>query len=319
MVTVGIDVGGTKCLGVLLDDDGRVVVERRAPTPETGAALVEVLADVVAGLTADRGGGTGHEAVGVGLPGLVDRQGVLRAAPNLPGAIGLKVAAELSAHLGGASVAVDNDATCAAWAEFRMGAAQGRRDVLVVTLGTGIGGGLICGGRLVRGANGFAGEVGHMVVNPGGPQCPCGRRGCWERYASGSGLGRLARERARLGAGVGMTELAGSVEAIRGEHVGVAAAQGDEEALDVIASLGRWVALGLANLVSIIDPATVVVGGGLVVLGDALLTPVREELTRLLEMEGRPGSVEVLAALLGERAGAMGAAALARSPADGHP
>src|SRR5207248_1383416 len=148
-----------------------------------------------------------------------------------------------------------NDATCATWGERQMGAARGRDDVAVVTLGTGIGGGFVLGGRLYRGANGFAGEVGHMIVDPKGPPCPCGRRGCWERFASGSGLARLAREAAESGRGHRLVELAGGdVEAVRGEHVTRAAAEGDAEAIQVFRDFGWWAALGIANLVNTLDP-----------------------------------------------------------------
>ena len=134
----------------------------------------------------------------------------------------------------------------------------------MVTLGTGIGGGLLQGGTLLTGAHGFAGELGHMVVDPSGPPCPCGRRGCWERFASGGGLGRLAREAAQAGQLPEVVALAGGdPEAVRGEHVTAAARAGDPGALAVIGQLGWWVALGLANLVAVVDPSMVVLGGGL--------------------------------------------------------
>jgi glucokinase len=180
--------------------------------------------------------------------------------------------------------------------------------VFLVTLGTGIGGGVVTDGRLQRGHNGFAGEPGHMVVDPDGPPCPCGRRGCWERFASGSGLGRLAREAAESGRGRRLVELAGHAEAVRGEHVSAAAREGDPEALEVFRQLGWWAALGIANLVNLLDPEIVVVGGGLIEAGDIVLTPIRTAFGELvLAAEHRP-EVPIVPAELGGDAGAIGAA-----------
>jgi glucokinase len=181
----------------------------------------------------------------------------------------------------------------------------------MVTLGTGIGGGFVQGGRLVTGAHGFAGELGHMVIEQHGPVCPCGRRGCWERYASGAGLARLAREAARAGRIPVVVALAGhDVEAVRGEHVTRAALEGDEGAREVLAELGGWVANGLANVIAALDPEIVVIGGGLVEAGELVVGPAREALAGLLlGAEHRP-PVPLVAAALGPRAGAMGAALL---------
>ncbi|MFZ9630261.1 MAG: ROK family protein, partial [Ilumatobacteraceae bacterium] len=184
----GIDVGGTKCLGVVLDASGQLVGEWRRPTPKTPDALIETLV-LLAGEMAP------FDSLGVGVPGLVTRSGTLRAAPHLLEVSDFEVGALLTARLG-LDVRVDNDATCATAAEWRLGAGVGSDDLVMVTLGTGIGGGVVAGGRLVRGAHGFTGEFGHMVVDPTGPPCPCGRRGCWERYASGTALARLGREAA---------------------------------------------------------------------------------------------------------------------------
>jgi glucokinase len=209
-------------------------------------------------------------------------------------------------------VVADNDATCAAWGEKQLGAAQGLEDVVLVTLGTGIGGGIISGGELQRGANGFAGEIGHMVVDPDGPPCPCGRRGCWERYASGTGLGRLAREAAHAGRASRMLELAGGdPEKVRGEHVGLALAEGDGEAAQVMETFSVWLALGLANLANIFDPDAFVLGGGLVQAGAALLDPARLAFDQMVEGQELRPQVPIVAAALGPRAGAIGAAFLA--------
>ncbi len=304
-VTVGVDVGGTKCLAVALAGN-RVVAEGRVATPDTG----EEVLDAVAALAVEVAGTRPLAAMGAGMPGLVDRDGVLRFAPNLPGVTGLPVRAELERRLG-VPVHVDNDATCAAWAERAMGAATGLDDVVLVTLGTGIGGGVITGGRLTRGANGFAGEVGHMVVDRDGPPCPCGQRGCWERYASGSGLARSARLAVADGRAAAVLALAGGrPDAILGEHVATAAAAGDVEACALVAELGWWVGLGLANLANILDPEAFVVGGGLVTMGDLLLEPVRAAFSSLLQGRAWRPAIPVVAAALGPRAGAIGAGCL---------
>jgi glucokinase len=213
----------------------------------------------------------------------------------------------------GVPVYVDNDATCAAWGEHTAGAARGLSDFVLVTLGTGIGGGLVREGTIDRGNNGFAGEIGHMVVDPNGPECPCGQRGCWERFASGSGLGRLARDLAMAGRSRRVVDLAGGdPEAVRGEHVAQAAREGDDAALVLIARFARWVALGLVNLANILDPAAFVIGGGLVSMADLLLDPTRAAFAELDYASSRR-RVDIVRAELGERAGAIGAAALAES------
>jgi glucokinase len=333
--TLGIDVGGTKVLGVALGPDDDVVAEVRVPTPQRlerdpAAAgpglLVDVLSGVVDLLLAEldsagaaRGPGAVPPDVGVGVPGLVDDHGVLRFAPNLPVGTGVDVGARLADALGGTRVVVDNDATCAALAEWTVGAARGLSDAVMVTLGTGIGGGVIANGRVLRGANGFSAEIGHMVVDPSGPLCPCGKRGCWERYASGSGLGRLAREAAHAGRLDGVLRLAGGdAEAVRGEHVTGAAAAGDPGALAVLAELGWWLALGLANLAAVLDPAAFVLGGGLAEHLDLVLAPTRAAFDELLVDRRYRPEIEIRPAVLGERAGAIGAALAAREESRHH-
>lgn len=275
------------------------------PTPLGEAAVLDALAAAVEALGPP-------SAVGVGLPGLVDIDGVLRFAPNLAGVVDLDVRGALSGRFPGVPVRVDNDATCAGWAEGQVGAARGADHSILVTLGTGIGGGVIAAGRVLRGAHGFAGEVGHMVVDPDGPPCPCGQRGCWERFASGSGLGRLAREAATARPFGPMVDLAGGdPDDVRGEHVTQAAAQGDPDALAVMDAFARWVALGLANLANVFDPELFVLGGGLVEAGDILLGPVREAFAGLVLAGAHRPAVAIEAAALGEHAGAIGAALLA--------
>ncbi len=323
----GVDIGGTKVLGAAVAAGGEVVAEARTSTPQVaidpdepvrglaGAAVADAVADVVRALERELDAvAPGPSPVGVGVPGLVDRRGgVLRFSPNLPGAVGADMARLLAERLPGRLVRVDNDANCAALAELRQGAAAGVADALVVTLGTGIGGGVVQGGRVVGGAFGFAGEVGHMVVDPAGPPCPCGRRGCWERYASGGGLGRLAREAAyggRLHEAVALA--GGDPELVRGEHVTRAAMAGDPGALGVLDELGWWVALGLANLAAVLDPEVIVVGGGLAAVGELLLGPTRRAFADLVEGGRARPAIGIVPAAFGERAGAVGAALLGR-------
>jgi glucokinase len=279
------------------------------PTPDGQEAVLDAMADTVRRLVAGpEGAAGGVGAVGVGIAGLVDRAGILRIGPNLPGLRGVRVGEELDRRLG-LPVRVDNDATCAAWGEHLAGAARGERDVACVTLGTGIGGGIIADGELVRGAHGYGAEFGHMVVDPRGPVCPCGRRGCWERFASGSGLAWLAREAAAAGRFARGVELAGSIDVLRGEHVASAAVEGDDDALAIVRAFADWVALGIGNLVTVLDCSLVVIGGGLVELGDLLLDPVRAAYPAHV-MGPAERDVRIVGAELGEHAGAIGAALL---------
>jgi glucokinase len=315
-LAVGVDVGGTKVLGRVLDpaDDRAALVERRVDTPRGGEAMVDAIADVVAALADDpvvRAAGD-VQSIGVGVPGLMDEDGVLRFAPNLPGVVEYPVQERLSQRLGQA-VAVDNDANCATWCEFRLGAARGATDAVLVTLGTGIGAGIVTDGRPNRGAHGFAGEPGHKVIDPNGPPCPCGRRGCWERFASGSGLGRLGRDAAAAGRAPRVMELAGGdAEAVRGEHVTSAALDGDAEAIAIMREFARWFAVGVANLVDILDPDVVVVGGGLADVDDLFLAPARVAFAELVLAHDHRPAVPIVPARFGPEAGSIGAALLAR-------
>jgi len=329
----GVDVGGTKILGVALSGDGAVQAELRVPTPEPlraaaaaadpHGALAGAVADVVRRLGGrvrddvgppDAARPPGPEPVGVGLPGMVTG-GTLQFSPHLSGAvdrIGASAAAfslRLSAELAGAPVVVHNDANLAALGELTLGAARGVRQGIVVTLGTGIGGAIVVDGEVRAGAHGMAGEVGHMVVDPSGPPCPCGGKGCWERYASGGGLARLAREAALAGTIPEAVALAGGhAELVRGEHVTQAAAAGDAGSRRVVEQLGWWLALGLANLAAAFDPERMVVAGGLVAAGEMLLAPTREAFASLLLGRTTRPEIPIVAAELGERAGAIGAA-----------
>jgi glucokinase len=307
--SIGLDLGGTKVLGLAVAADGRVLADTRLPTPRGGDAIVATLAEAANALRVQV-----PEAVsiGIGAPGLVDASGVLRFAPNLPGVVDLDVPAGVAALVPGSRVRIENDASCAGIGEWAFGAARGAEHALLVTLGTGIGGGIITAGGLYRGANGFAGEIGHMVVEASGIRCVCGQRGCWERYASGSGLARLAREAALANRASRTVELAGGdPEAVRGEHVTAAAREGDPEALAVMDQFGWWLALGLSNLANILDVERFVIGGGLVEAGDLILGPARAAFSGMLEGGRHRPTPTIVPAQLGERAGAIGAAVIA--------
>jgi len=306
--TIGLDIGGTKVLGVVLAEDGTVAREVRLASPHTGLdALVATGATIVEQLDAPAA------PIGVGAAGLVDHEGVVRYAPNLPNVRDAPLRDAL-AHATGHVVVVDNDASVATLGEATYGAAVGRRHVLLVTLGTGIGGGLLLDGRMYRGANNFGAEIGHFTIDPSGPMCACGERGHWESFASGTALGRIARELVAKGGGAALVAAAGGdASAVTGTHVGTAAAQGDADARSLLVQYADNVALGLAGLANILDPECIVIAGGLVELGPLLFGPLREAFGRHVEgVDYRP-SIAIVPAELGERAGAVGAGILARS------
>jgi glucokinase len=228
----------------------------------------------------------------VGVPGLITLDGVMRASPNIPGSIDVAVKAELAARLG-RPIWVDNDGNASALAEWRFGAGRESRNMWMVTLGTGIGGGHVVNGTLQRGVNGFAGEIGHMVVNPDGPRCTCGRKGCWEVYASGRGLRMLASGES-------------------GESVIERARQGDADAVTVLEAYARWLAIGLSNLANVSDPDVIVIGGGVSVAADFFMPMLRRWFLETLYSPEQRQHPDLRVAQLGEHAGAIGAALLPR-------
>lgn len=307
---IGIDVGGTKCLAVAIDDHDHVIAEVRSSTPRGDGSVDELVPAVVSAIR-ELGEVVGESAtIGVGVPGLVSHDGVLRAAPNLDGVIDVEVARLISAEVG-MSVVVENDATCGALAEWQVGAARGATDVAFVSLGTGIGGGLIVNGAIQRGRHGYAAEFGHIVVDPTGPSCPCGQRGCWERYASGSGLAYLAQQRAEHGQLNSVLERAGgSVEMIRSEHVLEVEVGVDHEIDALVADFARWVALGLVNLAHVVDPEMFVIGGGVGSAFGSRLEMTRSSFVDLIYQPQQRELPEIVPAKLGEYASAIGAALL---------
>lgn len=297
---IGVDVGGTKVLAVRVSAAGQVedvatrpMPGRSAPEPEVEQAVADAAADVAAG--------TAPRAIGVSVAGLVDRAGER----YLFGAHLPWRDAPLRRRLAertGRQVVLENDANCAAYAELRAGAARGVDSALLVTIGTGIGGALVLDRRLVRGAHGLAGEFGHMQVVPDGLACECGLSGCWEQYCSGRALERVTR--VALG------------KHRDGPEVAAMAAAGDEVARQAFATVGTWLGVGVAGLVSAFDPELVVVGGGVSAVGDLLLDPARAALRGALQGTDHRPVPALVPTELGPEAGAIGAALLARDGRD---
>jgi glucokinase len=309
VLTYGLDIGGTNMRAAAVDADGSVLAERRCPTPDTLEALVDDVARLVEEVRAEHPGGF---AVGAGVAALIDAWGLVHYAPNIPPLRDVPLGALIAQRVG-LPVIIDNDANVAAYGEMRHGAAAAMRSGLVVTLGTGIGGGILVDGHLFRGGHGFAAEIGHFTVLPGGPLCACGARGHWEAMASGNALGRMAREHVEQGALPAVLAAAGGDPSrVNGHAVGEAALAGDASARALIGEYAGWVALGLAGLANILDPERIVIGGGLVTLGPMLFEPLRERFVLDLEGAAHRPPIEIVPAALGEHAGIVGAAALAR-------
>jgi glucokinase len=304
---LGIDVGGTKIEALRVARDGSILGRSRAVTPaDDPEATIAAMVEAAKGLVEPQ-----VVAVGVGAAGLVDaNSGVLRFAPNLAWRE-LPIAERMSDALG-LPCQVDNDANVAAWGEYRFGAGRGYRHMLLVTVGTGIGGGIVAGRRLFRGAHGFAAEIGHIIVEPNGPLCGCGNRGCFEQVASGQAIGRLGREAAAEHPHSLIAEHAGGDPArVTGETVTEAAKEGDDVAIRILSQVGRRLGEGIAGLVNVLDPQLVVVGGGAVDAGDLLLAPAQAAFMEAVEAPEHRPKVPLVAAQLGNDAGAVGAAALA--------
>ncbi|QNN53154.1 ROK family glucokinase [Nocardioides mesophilus] len=312
-LTVGVDVGGTKIAAGVVDDSGVILARARRESPASDTeAIEECIAELVAELRAEHE----IEAVGVGAAGFVDgARSTVLFAPNLAWR-DEPLKADLERRIG-LPVVIENDANAAAWGEFAYGAGADVDDLLLVTVGTGVGGGLVLDGRLHRGAFGVAAEIGHFRVVPGGRVCGCGNRGCWEQYASGSALVRDAKEQAREGSLMAqdlVDRAGGDIDAITGPLITNAAKDGDVFSIERLATLGQWLGEGIASLAAILDPAAVVIGGGVSEAGELLLDPIRAHFgSNLTGRKYRP-SLEIRPATLGNRAGMIGAADLARNP-----
>jgi glucokinase len=304
---VGIDVGGTKIAAMRVDREGRILARETIVTPaEDMAATLDAMVDAANAVMAPD-----VVAVGIGAAGLVSfATGTLVFAPNLAWRD-----APISDHVGkalGLPTVTDNDANVAAWAEYRLGAGRGSTDMLLVTVGTGIGGGIVSGGALFRGAHGFAAEIGHIIVEPGGPLCGCGNHGCWEQVASGHAITRAGRDAAHQYPNSLIARLAdGDAANVTGPVVTQAAEQGDQLARGILSEVGRRLGEGIAGLVNVLDPDVVVVGGGAVAAGDLLLEPARDGFAGAVEAVDERPAVPILPAALGNDAGAVGGALLA--------
>lgn len=288
VVVVGVDVGGTKIAGAVIARDSSSLASVTLPSPKAGPALLDAVAEVVRRLRAAVADEVA--AVGIGIPSLIDATtGRARMSANLDLAE-TDVGAELRARIG-LPVAVDNDANLAALAEHRVGAGRGRGDIVLLTIGTGVGGGVIVGGKVFRGGNGTGAELGHMVVQADGPPCQrnCPNRGCLETMASGTAIARDAGRPAK-------------------EVVALANA-GDAEAIAVLDRVGRFLGVGLASLANIFNPDAFLIGGGVSAAGELLLAPARDEYRRRALPPN--AQADVLTAALGPEAGAIGAGLLA--------
>ncbi|MFI6319376.1 ROK family glucokinase [Nonomuraea sp. NPDC050556] len=308
MLTIGVDIGGTKVAAGVVDDEGKIVEHALRPTPADRPDLVaETVADVVKELSRDRK----IEAVGVGAAGFVDEtRSVVRFAPNL--AWREEPLQKKIEQLVGLPVIIENDANAMAWGETKFGAGRGQTHVVCITVGTGIGGGLVFDGKLFRGRWGMGAELGHMQVVPEGRLCGCGNLGCWEQYASGNALVADAREIAQAQperAAILMGMANGTIE---GEEVTEAARQGDDASLAAFASLADWLGQGMADLAAILDPGCFIIGGGVSRAADLFLDRARETFARQLTGRGHRPVADVRLAELGAAAGVVGAADLAR-------
>jgi len=310
---IGVDVGGTKIAAGLVDEEGRILSRVRRESPAADSNLIE---DTIADLVRELARGHDVSGVGVGAAGFIDAaRSTVLFAPNLAWR-DEPLRAELERRVD-LPVVVENDANAAAWGEFVFGSGEDVDHLVMVTVGTGVGGGIVHDGALLRGAAGVAAEIGHLRVVPGGRPCGCGNRGCWEQYASGSALVRDARaaaceDPARAAA---VIELAGGdPERITGPQITQLATQGDQFAITRVDELARWLGEGMATLAAVLDPAVFVVGGGVAETGDLLLDRVRGYFSAELTGRSHRPDIEIRQASLGNDAGLIGAADLTRRP-----
>ena len=309
---IGIDVGGTKVLAGVVDSDGKIIEKIRRETPiEGGSSLTAVIAEMANDLKSK------HEVSGIGVCSAgffaPDRRSII-ANPNIANWNGVALADDLE-KLIGRPVVLENDANAAAWGERQFGAGAAADELVLLTIGTGLGGGLITNGRIFRGARGSAAEFGHMRAVPEGHLCGCGLRGCYEQYASGTALLRHAREAISASPELSRALLArgnGTLDGLTGEHLTAAAKDGDPVATAAFNSTGHWIGVLVATLEAALDPAKVVIGGGVIAAGEILLKPIRESMAQHSLFRGRRSVPELVAATLGNDAGLIGVANLTR-------
>jgi glucokinase len=303
-LAIGVDLGGTKIAAGVVDGEGKLLERAELPSDiDDATAVVAQIGELAGRLSVE-----GVTGVGIGAAGIVDHEtGHYFYGPNT-GLRDFDLAKEASEAVR-LPVRIDNDANCAAWAEHRFGVGRGCRDFICVTLGTGIGGGFVIAGRPYRGAHGGAAEIGHMMVDPDGPLCGCGRHGCWEQFASGLALERMALE------GIGNHPESVLTEhfhagRIRGQAITLAARTGDAFARDLVAVMARWVGLGLGSLVNILEPDRIAIAGGIVRDWDLFAEGARSAMLEQMEADTRRPQPELLPAELGSDAGIVGAALL---------
>ena len=311
-LTVGVDVGGTKVLGGVVDASGKVLATSRRDTPrEGGGELTKTIAEVALELMQEHS----ITAVGVSAAGFVssDRKTML-ATPNIADWNGVQLDVELT-KLIGLPVVIENDANAAAWGEAKFGAGRNQAHMMMLTIGTGVGGGIVVNNELYRGAFGIAAEFGHLRVVPEGHLCGCGARGCFEQYASGSALRRHAREAISASPDLARNLLArgdGTIDGLTGQAITDAAREGDAVALAAFQTTAQYLGAGIASLAVLLDPSCVVIGGGVIDAGEILLAPTREAMKRYMPFAGKHPYPEIVAAELGNEAGLVGVADLAR-------
>jgi glucokinase len=310
--TVGIDIGGTKVLGGVVDETGALIKRARRDTPaEGGVALTQAIADVALELMKD----SEIESVGVSVAAFIsaDRKTIL-ATPNIKDWNGVNLDYELTSRIG-LPVVIENDANSAAWGEFKFGAGRGKENILMLTVGTGIGGGIVVNSNLLRGSFGIAAEIGHLRIVPNGLLCGCGAYGCFEQYGSGTALLRHAREAIQAHPDRASNILNrgdGSIEGVKGSAITAAAGDGDELALSIFETTGDYIGAGIASLAVILDPEAVVIGGGVIDAGDILLNPIRTGMEKYMPFAGKHPHPQIIGAQLGNEAGLVGVADLAR-------
>jgi glucokinase len=309
-VAIGIDVGGTKLVAATVAGDGTVLDRQRRETPARDA---ESLLTTLRHCIHELGGGGGELPVGVGIAGLVTPDGEVRYGANI-GVRDLPLAARLEPSAG-SPVTVVNDASAATFGEQRVGAGRGHEHLLMFTLGTGVGGGVVVAGQLVLGHGGLAGELGHVIVDEGGRACPCGNRGCVEAYASGTSIGLIARERL---VDLSVDTILRDERELTGKTVTQAALSGDEFASSILVEAGRWLGVAAGSLVNVLDPAVILVGGGAALRSSRWVLPAAEAALaeHLIGSPWRAAPPMELAAL-GDDAGMVGAALLAAERASG--
>jgi glucokinase len=311
MNAIGVDVGGTKIAAAVVSPEGKILNEVRYPTQ---AVPPNRLIDTIARAITEAKDGFEVGGVCVAVPGLIlAAENKVIFSPNLHEIEGIPLDKEIGGRIG-LSVTVENDANAAAWGEFRYGAGKDVEHMVFITLGTGVGGGVITHGVLLRGAQGAGGELGHVTIDPVGPRCGCGNRGCLEALASGTSIQRRAREVANERPNSALGQLAIERQVL-GEDVTELAQAGDEAAIAVLEETGMWLGIGLAGFVNIFNPEVIAVGGGAARAGEFILGPARKE----VQLRARSPSrdlVEIREATLGPESGVLGAGALARG-ADG--